>query len=1662
MLFLPEMSENFLIVNEGVENQITKSNTQTLSNKSMDLMPKPCLKIEFEQNQDEDETGWHLDEEIKNQIRTTPIIFKNGFKDYIKSWKETWWYQEELESDDYLNHPETYTESQLEYDLDITTVSGNVIEFMFLNDGLNHIQEVNCTTYSSHTLKKCFDLGFGQFQNCFENRMFDDFFETFMENIADEVESPDIVLQIHEGISNQLQQHNTNQLHSKGDNIIKDILNRIAPSRKSGYDLITQNCYNFNTSYWTGQEFIKLDVKDVWNLYEEEYKDIIHDTPILYNNQGKDYINSLQEFWTHVSNDDFAIYDEEKDITTCDVFDLTYVVIITTKRGVTISYRLDAENVSRFMMSTPYFHGEEKNGLLTTEIPDEYSSKMKEAIDERDFPKFFHYLLSLIKNGNYHFSKEDIDGLFFNFHDEDYEDLNESNPNQITNVDISQMEQNAHPAMFKDPIVQQLFMEAAAEEEGKSFFTWNEIKKMDYLPVELAGTKIQSFDELEQFFGITALPQETFKGCTKLQSIKLPRNLKTIGVQCFHDCQKLQTIEIPEGVEMISKGAFRHCISLDNVTIPKSIITISVDVFINCDNLKTVNFPEKFIDPNRIHLYMFGKSQSGGIEYARSCYEKGIVYFGNYAIFSTTYETILKETTNYIHPNFNANYGHSHIEKLYIPEHLSIPERFFGVNSHRLNSYSWESPEIHDSNFDRLEEITVHENNPYYTIINGALYSKDGKILILNPQHNKFTDKDFSDNLETIKEYSLVGTEFDNIVIPEGVKYANLNCTTINGDITLPSTLETLNMRKSSIKSIDLSKCSKLNEECKFTDCKNIEHITIPDHWPKLPDHFAQNCEKLQEITIPENISIIGQYAFDGCKTLNSVIIEGDIETMKWQSFASCGDIAKFQHKNIKELESSVFQYTNIKNFRFQTLKDLEDFLASIHNETIKSYDGFYVKNFVTPDCDVTFLGNKSYNEHGISYDSLSVHTLFVSEGIEEIYKGIGFKNIKMLILPSTLKFINDDALSNPIDSNAVVIIKNTKKLIDMRPGAFNSYRDNIVFYVPQKKFKNYSTSQKYQKAGLKHVEAYDNEDEWIQKFYQTEYNGTIGAENYTLKLSYRHFWIPDNYDGFRGITYDAQHWDYRRDGEKKQTWLKWKDVDYELDMSESCKFDFNHTLNEQSGNQTANTSIDKSKSKSDILGNFVTKCKIEYKDEHLFLGSQNSPSYNHMFLAELNKTPKNPESFLKCVENYFPNILQYNVFQRRLSNFKFQINNYNENEYLIEISMLDNYDNSEIHRLLSIVFDKNGERCEDKMTGLQEEINRRRKHFYVLKEKMKNDIIKIFGSLPESTNFNFDKKLFESPTSQTSNTKINDVKRKSTNLSPEMWAKLIYQLFDENFDLVQKGLITLPSLYQNKDLTLKMYGNTVRPLYISKRFSYRANRNKYQIGFRETWEKENFPMEYLDGNETFPKTIKSINRKFTGHFIEVLIDDILKPKYNKEIPDSSYLQILLNALIYAIDKEKIERQKYLEERNEINESVHKLSNEKSIEQMKNKSVDLFGKIHNLIKDNLEFYADDVDHDGSFLAVWNAIAPSDVHKEDAIYFPDDSELVFCDLFYYSKDDEFRVCAYSYEDKDAYNPSYLSINMDQQPNKEMNLEYMFKNHHDIFLKVWERIKNKMHI
>ncbi len=85
---------------------------------------------------------------------------------------------------------------------------------------------------------------------------------------------------------------------------------------------------------------------------------------------------------------------------------------------------------------------------------------------------------------------------------------------------------------------------------------------------------------------LRSIGYSTFCGCRRLKDIALPDAVRKIDQQAFEDCENLQSVILPAQLNVIEAWAFQNCNKLTELHIPPMVESIGNEAFTGCTNLK--------------------------------------------------------------------------------------------------------------------------------------------------------------------------------------------------------------------------------------------------------------------------------------------------------------------------------------------------------------------------------------------------------------------------------------------------------------------------------------------------------------------------------------------------------------------------------------------------------------------------------------------------------------------------------------------------------------------------------------------------------------------------------------------------------------------------------------------------------------------------------------------------------------------------------------------------------------------------------------------------------------------------------------------------------------------------------------------------------------------
>lgn len=353
---------------------------------------------------------------------------------------------------------------------------------------------------------------------------------------------------------------------------------------------------------------------------------------------------------------------------------------------------------------------------------------------------------------------------------------------------------------------------------------------------------------------LTEIGEAAFSYCDLLSYFRIPESVKRIGARAFYSCDSLLSVIIPDGIKEIPLGAFSFCEKLTTVILGEGIEIIGTEAFYSCANLISVKAPETL---RRIEekaycdcLLLVSVFLPENIEFI------GPSAFENCRLLGTL---VIGEALTEI--SANAFRRCESLTRLLLNDKLEVIGEGAFALCHQL-------------------DLRANGDQPYFSVLDGALYDKRTKTLIHYCPNKRVTQ----------------------FTIPEGVK--NIGPSAFEGNTTLeyvslPESLESIG-EKAFIHSISLKEVvfsGAVNEirEYTFYGCQSLENIVLPNGISEIGSYAFDHNKSLKSLIIPSSVKKIGSFAFGFCTSLECVIIEEGCEQLGFSVFRECASLRRLQ-----------------------------------------------------------------------------------------------------------------------------------------------------------------------------------------------------------------------------------------------------------------------------------------------------------------------------------------------------------------------------------------------------------------------------------------------------------------------------------------------------------------------------------------------------------------------------------------------------------------------------------------------------------------------------------------------------------------------------------------------------------------------------------------------
>lgn len=507
---------------------------------------------------------------------------------------------------------------------------------------------------------------------------------------------------------------------------------------------------------------------------------------------------------------------------------------------------------------------------------------------------------------------------------------------------------------FKDDAVKNLCV-TNWDTDGDGELSFDEAAAVTDIGTVFRMSSISTFDEFQYFVGlesigsdaflysslvsvklpssITSIGVRAFQNCTNLVSIEFPNSVTRIGNQAFYNCKKLTSIVIPNSVTSIGTQAFYNCPLLEKVIsyieepfvipsntnvfsyydsslkqnvftsaslyVPAASIelyeTTSVwNQFAHIEDVQTVGI--QFADSNvkSICVEYWDTNHDGELSYAEAAAvtSLGRVFESNgditsfdelkyftglteieWSAFEGCWALTSIELPNTITAIGDYAFGWSGITNITIPENVSIIGE--GVFACDLS----------------LSSIVVHEDNPYFCVVDGVLFTKDMTELVCYRDGKQDASYSVPESVTIIRNMAFhnnnnllfvsIPSSVLDIFINNFKACYNLSSIDVDESNRYYCSVDGVLFNKEMTRvilypmgkeadSYTIPDGVQIIGELSLVD-SHIRNVFIPSSVTTI-EHGAFSGSSISTVVIPNSIALIDNFAFNGCSNLERVV----------------------------------------------------------------------------------------------------------------------------------------------------------------------------------------------------------------------------------------------------------------------------------------------------------------------------------------------------------------------------------------------------------------------------------------------------------------------------------------------------------------------------------------------------------------------------------------------------------------------------------------------------------------------------------------------------------------------------------------------------------------------------------------------------------------------
>ncbi len=564
------------------------------------------------------------------------------------------------------------------------------------------------------------------------------------------------------------------------------------------------------------------------------------------------------------------------------------------------------------------------------------------------------------------------------------------------------------------------------------YFTKGTGSMPDYETVSPFKSISGTLTEVSFAEGVGYIGQNTFRDCSKLETVNMPLTQPVIGKDAFKGTPYYQStfdengliisgtilcdgmyakgdIVIPDGITEISDEAFKNNKNITSIIIPESVKTVGSSAFYGCTGLTSLTVPcdlDLYKDDNSFFnvtgLTTLKMTKGSGVmlsfnnkfqytpwyksasKFTTLHLDEGITNISAYAFKDLTLLSGLIIPSTVTKIEMNSFYGDTSLEKVTIPDSVeSITSSFQGCSgikelsipvSTTMSSWSasWE-------NCSNLEKVTFTKGNG-----KAVSYVNNYKYVPWYLSKANLQEVALESGITSIGNYMFYGSEITSITLPKTITsigdYSFKQCEKLT-EITIPDSVTVIGANA-------------------FESCTSLSSVSLPDNGVSISNFAFRYCSALTDLEIPESVSNMGSGSFVGCTSLTHLTLPSTVAMPSTYVFTNCTNI-----KSIDITKGNGIIQSNSTNYKYSPWYISKDAIEEINiadgMTEIGDYAFYYCSGLTVIDIPSSVIRIGSYAFYGC----IGLRSIVLPINVFSV-DSYAFRNCNNL---EKIYFLNDD-----------------------------------------------------------------------------------------------------------------------------------------------------------------------------------------------------------------------------------------------------------------------------------------------------------------------------------------------------------------------------------------------------------------------------------------------------------------------------------------------------------------------------------------------------------------------------------------------------------------------------------------------------------------------------